>query len=132
MASDLESRLKRAAKGLLYPSESDEPIAVVRWPGGERKLTKGTVLELGNHQKGTQVEEVPVDQFFEPLTTDEAWHDAADSKQVERFRKLKNLLTSELSRPHAFRVEDTDVHYYVIGKTSAGDFLGIHTTATET
>ena len=40
MAANLIRQLKQATKGLLYPSESDEPLEVVHWKTDAGRLTE--------------------------------------------------------------------------------------------
>jgi hypothetical protein len=48
--------LKKASKGLLFPSESDAPLEPFAWEDGD-KLTPERVVELAGAEEGTGVEE---------------------------------------------------------------------------
>jgi uncharacterized membrane protein len=96
MPSNLLTQLKRAVKGLLYPSESDEPFDVVHWSGGSR-LTEKELLSRGNHPADADVEQFSFDEFFADLTAEQDGADEEDRKTAERFRRLKELLGEHLS-----------------------------------
>ena len=113
--------LRKAVAGLTYPSESDAPFDVFAWPTS----TGGTARDqvVANTRAGQNVEEVPLDTFFGELkdTDDAAW-----------IRSLRKELEAALTDLHVFRAGSVKVDVYLIGKTRAGGFAGLHTTSVET
>ena len=75
--------------------------------------------------KGRKVVEVAVDRFFGDLQT---------SDDAGRFGQLRKVLEARLAGLKAFRAEGdgAEVGIYLIGKTKAGDWAGLHTTSVET
>jgi hypothetical protein len=112
--------LADATKGLLYPSESDEPFEAFRWPGtGDDPIKIAFALRGRNGP----VTEQTASEFFADL---EAGNDAA------RFKKLHALLATTLSSLRVFRIGEVEVDIYLIGKTKGGEWGGLHTKSVET
>lgn len=122
MPQDELEVLKRAADGLEYPSESDTPFDAFRWPATGPATAKA---QLAARAKGRKIEEVPVEAFFAALD---------DSDDAPRFRALQKTLQSLLTKLQVFRVGagEVKVDIYLIGKTAAKDWAGLHTISVET
>jgi hypothetical protein len=116
------AELRAAVEGLTYPSESDEPFDVFRWPVGRGTARNQVVAHGGAARK---VVEVPVDRFFGQLET---------SEDAERYRALRRVLESTLAKLKAFRVGDGEVRVdvYLTGKLRGGTWAGVHTVSVET
>jgi hypothetical protein len=123
MADDMLQQLKTATDGLEYPSESDAPFDAFLWPA--KGAMNALALITARAHAGQKIEQVPVDSFFADLS---------DSDDGARFAQLRRLLQSRLNDLHIFRVGagETTVHIYLIGKTLAGEWAGLHTTSIET
>lgn len=132
MPNEALNALKEATKGLLYMSESDEPFHTFTWKGGAGSLTTEKVLELSKHKPGTPVEEMPLDEFFKDLTEDQDWHETGEKATVQKYRNLLRAIREHLSNVKVFKVGEVNRDIYIIGKTPAGDWAGIKTTAVET
>ena len=115
--------LTKASAGLLYPSESDEPFDALAWPGGTAASARQAIA--AHVGPGRKIQEVPVDRFFADLR-------GADD--AGRFDELRRVLESNLDGLSVFRVGDGEVQVdiYLIGKTRAGDWTGLHTVSIET
>jgi nuclease A inhibitor-like protein len=115
----LKERLEAACKGLLYPSESDEPFEFVRLEGAGRKsLTAERLLAALGLDAATPVREQTVDAFFEALPEEE-------------FGALRKALEAELRGLKVFRVGEVEVKVYVMGR-AAGAWVGLRTMSVET
>ncbi len=124
--------LKKASKGLLYPSESDEPFQVFTWGKGSGQLTAKRVRELAGHEGDERVEEVSVADFFKDLTADQDWHGRKEKAAMKKFRALEQTLAQNLADAQVFRVGETNLDIYIVGKTADGEWAGLHTQAVET
>ena len=60
------------------------------------------------------------------------WHGDEEKAQVAKCVGLRDMLKRELTGAKVFRVGKGDVTYYVVGKSKAGNLVGVKTTATET
>jgi hypothetical protein len=71
------------------------------------------------------VEEVPVERFFGDLES---------SDDVERFKQLRQVLSSRLSGLAVFRAAggEAEVDVYLVGTAKSGDWAGLHTVSVET
>ena len=118
MSGDELAAIKKASDGLTYPSESDAPFDVFRWPAKD-----SVASHLGAARK---VEEVSIDAFFAELI--ESDDDGA------RYKQLRRALESQLKELRIFRVGvgEPKVEIYLVGRTHAGDWAGLHTTSVET
>src|SRR5438045_3921330 len=109
--------IRTAAKGLLYPSETDAPFEVLRFPApGGGSLTKGDVAHLLGKSKSEAVEEQSLDEFFAEL-------DGADD--AERFRNLRRAIEGVLPDARVYRVGSVNIDVLVIGHTSSGELAGV-------
>lgn len=122
--------LEDAARGLLFPSESDFPIEP--FFHGDQEPTPAGLLDARGLAADTSVEETTLACFFEGLT--EAAEDASSSEResAERFRSLMNLLERNLSNLRVYRVGKVDIEVFVLGRHPSGAWLGVRTNIVET
>jgi hypothetical protein len=132
MPNDVLNALKKAAKGLLYQSESDEPFEAFLWKDGGRPLTRARLLELTGHPADTPVEEVKPGQFFKDLTEEQDWYGDEEKATVERYKALWKTLKEHLANVRVFKVGEVNRDIYIVGKTPSGDWAGVKTAAVET
>jgi hypothetical protein len=131
MSKDAINDLKRATKGLLYTSESDEPFRTFTWKG-EGTLTAEKLLQLAKHEAGEKVEEISLDDFFGDLTEEQDWHGDEEKETVQKYKKLREAIEGRLSDVKVFRVGEPNIDIYIVGKTDTGDWAGVQTKAVET
>ena len=132
--------LKAAAKGLLFPSESDRPVKAFLWADAKTEsgeISALTLHEAGKLPDGAKAETLTPQEFFAPVAEKQAWFDEAQNEGADRFQKLLNLLQTDLTGLQAFRItEDGDdqsvVTAYVVGRTGSGTLAGICTELVET
>ncbi len=122
MADDEVMTLEQASKGLLYPSESDEPFAGVALGGNQGESVETLIARIAG---GRKVEEVGVEQFFGELQVGE---------DGEGFRELRRSLESQLTALRIFRVGsgEVEVDVYLIGRGGSGRWVGLKTKSVET
>ena len=118
MPPDELQEIRKASDGLEYPSESDAPFNLVRWPAKD---------VLASHFGASRkVEEVAIDDFFAELV---------ESDDGPRYRQLRRALESNLKELKIYRVGvgETKVDVYLLGRLRiSGDWAGLHTTSVET
>ena len=120
MAEDELQALREATHGLLYPSESDEPIVVFVWDTKEPDALTAVAARAAKDKK---TEELHLDDFFRELEA---------SEEAKRFAELHRVLLTTLSIVRVLRVGTVEVQIYVIGKTRSGHWAGLHTVSVET
>jgi hypothetical protein len=122
MSQDELKIIERASAGLLYPSESDAPFDLFRWPAKGAGSARDVVMLRG---AGRKMEEVMVDHFFAELVA---------SDEGERYEQLRRALESQLLELRILRLGsgEVKVDIYLIGRTRSGDWAGLHTTSVET
>jgi hypothetical protein len=123
MPQDDLQEIRKAIDGLEYPSESDAPFDLVRWPAQGAGAARDQVVAHGGANR--KVEEVTLDAFFAELIA---------SEDGERYKRLRRALESQLKELKIFRVGvgEPKVDVYLVGRTRVGDWAGLHTTSVET
>jgi Nuclease A inhibitor-like protein len=113
MTSDnLLETLKQASAGLRYTSESDFPFEVFSWPLDT--LTPKKLLAQTGQPK------------------DKDWYGPEEKATVARYQQLVKLLQSALSDIQVYRVGETELTVYIVGKTPEGSLAGLSTKVVET
>lgn len=119
--------------GLFYPSESDEPIEPANcYLSQSEPLTVSQIKDWQMLPPAVYVDEIPEDDFWEPVTTDEDWYGDDEKKRTDQFRQLKALLEAELTVRQVFRVGDTERDVYLLGRQADGKRAGIKTKVVQT
>ncbi len=132
MSDPTTDALRKATRGLLYMSETDEPFHTFTWtkPPDFLQATRGP--ELGKPKPGAKVEQISLDDFFADLTEEQDWHGEEEKKTVERYRTLRQTIENELTDATVYRVGEVNIDIYIVGKTKTGALAGIQTKAVET
>jgi Nuclease A inhibitor-like protein len=124
--------MKAASEGLLYPSETDFPLEFFSWDKQLQELTEDGVRKLTGHAPGVPVEEVGLAEFFEPVIAEQDWHGEREKESTERFRSLVDVLQRTLDDLRVYRVGETEVDAYIVGRTKDGEWAGLKTKLVET
>ena len=124
-------RFQKAVQGIVFVSEEDAPFEAF---GREHvgNLTPAAIRELGGHKATEEVTEIPFDTFFAPLTKDEDWFGDEEKAGAARYRELVKTVREELTEPKVFKVGKTNVTYYVVGRSKAGNLVGVKTQGVQT
>jgi hypothetical protein len=122
--------LKEAVAGLTFISETDAPLEVVFWPGDATELDKKLLAELAQVPMTEKIAVVEIDDFFAEVTAEQDWHNEEEKAEVKRFQQLVELLKTRLQSARAYRVGETRITVYVVGKV-AGGFAGVKTVVVE-
>jgi hypothetical protein len=114
--------LKKASKGLLFPSESEAPLEPFTWKDGGA-LTHERLLELAGAEEGTAVEETELGSLLRTVPPEDKG----------KFDKLAKVLQEQLSGIKVYKVGDeAEREVYVVGKTRTGQWAGLKTSVVET
>ncbi|MGA7933716.1 MAG: nuclease A inhibitor family protein [Kovacikia sp.] len=126
----LLENLKQASEGLLYSSESDYPFTVFSWQ--VNTLTPEQVLTLTGHPKNTSVQTVDFDKFFAQTTQEKDWYGPKEKAAVVKYQQLIKTLKDSLKDIQVYRVGDTELDVYIVGKTPTDNLAGLSTKVVET
>jgi hypothetical protein len=114
--------LRKAAKGLLFPSESEAPLEPFVWDDGG-KLTKDRLRELAGAEEGAAVEKSSLDDLLGTMP----------SEDRPKFDMLAEEIKRHLSGVKVYKVGDEpEKAVYVVGKTPDGKWAGLKTSVVET
>jgi histidine triad (HIT) family protein len=132
MENTLE-KIQKAADGLLFMSESDNPLEVVSFSAEELgELTPEAVVKAAGKTAGTPVEKQDLTFFFRNQTRDLPEHSDEDKTRAKHFQELENLLKQELKAVEVYRIGKTQVEAYILGKLPDGKIGGLKTLLIET
>lgn len=119
--------------GLFYPSESDEPIEPVTcYLRQAEPLTNSQLRDWLMLPPSVRVEEVPEAHFWEPVVTEQDWYGDEERAIAARFRQLRQDLENELTGRQVFRVGQTEIDVYLLGRRADGQRVGIKTMIVQT
>src|SRR5262249_22229068 len=121
--SPVLAALAKAAKGLVYTSETESPLEPFAWEGGAGKLTHKRLLELAGAEPGTAVEESSLDDC----------RHAVPPEDKAAFDKLAAAINEQLSGVTVYKIGDeAEKEAFVVGKTGDGHWAGLKATVVET
>lgn len=120
------ARVRAAASGLRYPSETDAPFTAITLPDPGGPPTPAALLAALGREPGLAAETTGLAELFAPLTASD------DASEARRFIALAELLTRELTDLTVLRIGALEVDIYVLGRHPAGAWLGLQTRAVET
>ncbi|MDQ1613337.1 MAG: hypothetical protein QOG00_3268 [Pyrinomonadaceae bacterium] len=128
---ELFGALTEATRGLLYMSESDYPIEVIRWDGSEQ-LSLEYVRKVAGVDSSVRVEETTLDEFFRVPAGEQEWKNEAQLAEARKYQRLRQLLEDNLTGIRVYRVGDINVLILVVGVSTEGNWLGVSTRVVET
>lgn len=118
---------------LLYPSESDEPIEVVTcYLKQADSLTVSQIKDWQMLPPSIYVEEIPEADFWEPVVTEQDWYGDEEKARTAAFQKLNELITSSLTVRQVFRVGESEMEVFLLGRQAGGDRVGVKTKIVQT
>lgn len=128
----MESEILPLLDGLLYPSESDEPVEYVCLPhAGDGCLSIGDFRKLFSVDPDTALAEREPSRFWTTVTTRQEWHDDTERERTDRFIQLKGILDSSLGNMQYLEVGETEVTLYYLGRYGTS-IQGVRTMAVRT
>ncbi|MBO0947657.1 nuclease A inhibitor family protein [Fibrella forsythiae] len=119
---------------LLYPSESDEPLEPVdTYLRMAEPLTVSHIKDWLMLPPSNYVDEITEAEFWEPVVTIEDWFGDEEKAKADQFQKLKTYLETTLTDRQVFRVGQTEIDVYLLGKPKEGEpRVGLKTKVVET
>ncbi|QIP14612.1 nuclease [Spirosoma aureum] len=130
---ELSDRINGMLPDLLYPSESDEPIEFVQcYLNQQEPLTVSQIKDWQMLPPEVYVEEVPENDFWEPVITEQDWYGDEEKARTEIFRQLKQLLETELTGRQVFHAGETEIDVFLLGRQADGERAGIKTKLVQT
>ena len=130
-SAELADRIKSAAEGLFYPSETDAEI--LSFIGTKAEMTsKAEILKQTGAASDSAVEEKDFAGFFARLTEIQDWYEAEEKETVQKFVRLRAVLEDNIRELKVFRIGKIRLDVYVVGLDAENTFLGIKTKAVET
>lgn len=118
---------------LFYPSESDEPIEPVTcYLEQTGPLTVSQIKDWLMLPPSVSVEEMAEGEFWEPVITQQDWYNDDETSRTTRFGQLKKRLEDELTGRQVFRVGESEIKVYLLGRQADGKRVGIRTTIVQT
>ena len=118
---------------LFYPSESDEPLEFVTcYLKQAEPLTVSQVKDWQMLPPSIYVDEMPESEFWEPVVTEQDWYGDEEKKRTARFQTLKTLMENELTTRQVFRVGESEIDVYLLGRQADGTRAGIKTKIVQT
>jgi hypothetical protein len=132
----LLEKLKEITEGILWSSESDYPLEVVFWETST--ISPEKLLELTNQLPDTVVAVQEEDKFFAKLFRQYKQYISESSDEesekeyktcLEKCQKLAELIKANLTDIQYFDVggNESEIHFYLIGKFPSGKILGLST-----
>ncbi len=129
--NNLAEKLKIAAKGLYYISETDAEILTFSGEKAEA-VTKEEVLSQTKSATDTPVEERSFAEFFARLTETQDWFGDEEKETAQKFVSLKELLEKNLKDLKVFKLGKVQLDVYAVGLDADSRLMGIKTKAVET
>lgn len=129
---ELISTLQELTENLFWMSETDAPIQVVCWDDCAEVESDKQILERTNHSPTDPIEIVELEQFFEPVVTEQDWFGDEEKETAAKYRSLLSALKQSLSGIKVYRVGEVEVDVYVVGVSEAKSVVGIATQVVET
>jgi Nuclease A inhibitor-like protein len=112
--------LADASKGLLYPSESDEPFITFRWPAAGEETAPQAVSRVTG--KAADVETTSVGKFF---------GDLAGSDEATQLESLHKSVNAMLAGAVIVRAGKIEVDVFMVCKRGV-EWIGLQTKSVET
>ena len=128
--AEIIDRLTQATVDLLWSSESDYPFELVTWISGTEVTSAALFKDLDDAD--LEIESMTLTDLFKPVLVVEDWYEAAELAQIDRYTNMLQAIESSLADVQVFRVGEVEIAIYVVGRTSAGDIVGLKTHVVET
>lgn len=128
-----EGSIRPLLTNLLYPSESDEAIEFVTcYLKQESALTVSQIKDWLMLPPSVFVEEISEAQFWKPVTKQEEWYGDDEKKRTDAFIRLQQVIEEHLSIRQVFRVGESEIDVYLLGRTTNNKRAGLKTKVVET
>lgn len=129
----LQDQVTNLINDLLYPSESDEPLTYVTcYLKQDAPLTVSQIKDWQMLPPEVFVEEIPEADFWEPVLTEQDWYGDEEKARTKKFQQLKTLLETELTVRQVFRVGESELDVFLLGRQADGERAGLQTKIVQT
>lgn len=128
----METQIAPLIDCLLYPSESDEPVAYfsTERPEGDPLISDEVPTLLGLPDQRVAAECDPL-LFWEPVTIWHPWFGPDERERTRRFGQLRAFLESRLSSIRYFEIGKIEITLLLAGLAD-GQLCGVKTMAVRT
>ncbi len=123
-------KIKDAAEGLLYRSESDYPFELVQL--NTSSSLEQNLIQLSTNIKNAKVEKVTLEHFFRNMIKVYPDDVAEQEMMALKYKNLQDVLQHELQDVTVYRVGEVLVDAFIIGKLPDGTYAGLRTKMVET
>ncbi len=127
----LLAELKEATEGLIFMSESDYPLEVIRWEG-TNEISPEYIRESAGQPPAEPLKITSADESFKVAASEAEWKSKEELDTAKRYQTLVRLLKENLTDLKVYRVGEINIPVYVIGRHAAGSWMGVSTRVVET
>lgn len=128
---DARARIAKAAKGLLYSSESDYPLEPFVWKDSV-PFSPAALYTLTTLPASAPVTPMGFDEFFAPMLTLPDSPTPEARARVKQFRTLVRVLHQTLQDPAVYKLGTVEMPTFIVGRLADGTITGLRTTVVET
>jgi Nuclease A inhibitor-like protein len=128
--AEIIDRLTQATTDLLWSSESDYPFEIVTWAQATEIIPTALFSNLDEDE--SLIESTTITDLFAPVITVEDWYKQTELAIVDRYKSLLATIETNLLEVQVFRIGEIETAIYIVGKTPAGDIIGLKTYSIET
>jgi histidine triad (HIT) family protein len=123
------AQLQKLTQGLVFNSESEEPVEAVSYAAPTGDLTDAQLLQVLGEPADAKVKKVELTLFLRGQTADTS---KAGVAAANRYKALQVYLKQELDGVQVYRIgTGPQVHAYALGRDAAGRLAGFKTVLTE-
>ena len=124
------AQLQKLTQGLVFGSESEEPLEAVSYAAPTGDLPDAQLLQVLGEPAGAKVEKVELIPFLSNHTNDQGV--TGSVALANRFKALQMYLKQELDGVQVYRIgAGPKIHAYALGRDVAGRLAGFKTELTE-
>ncbi|MBD0372463.1 MAG: hypothetical protein ICV60_16585, partial [Pyrinomonadaceae bacterium] len=95
-------------------------------------LTDDYLRDAAGVASDAPVRSQTLEEFFRAAASEPHWKSAAELALAKRYQAIVRWLKENLENAVAYRVGEIDIPVYIIGRSPAGNWLGISTRVVET
>jgi hypothetical protein len=130
MQTDLQ-KIKDAAEGLWFMSESDHPFQLVQLKDQPASLEK-SLLGISGKGENSLIEKQELEYFFRIMTKVYPNSTPEQLKTAQRFQNLQKVLKEVLADIQVYRIGEIQIDAFIVGKLKDGTYAGLRTILIET
>lgn len=121
---DTLALLSAAARGLLFPSESDFPFDTIELNADPSD--EGALREALGIQADLPIEELAVGDLFQPVI------ESCEGSEADQYKEIVSIFEGILSGSKVIRAGRVEIDVFVVGKHDSGVWIGLKTKVVET